>query len=76
MLLSADAVVTWWETRIDGAVLICSHQFNDVKPFLIDMTETRQNKASVAKLKTTENVLAFGPQIQVIHRKNFYYINA
>jgi hypothetical protein len=35
----------------------------------IDMAETRQDKASEAKLKTTGNVLAFGPQIQVIHRK-------
>jgi hypothetical protein len=35
----------------------------------IDMAETRQNKVSEAKLKTTGNVLTFGPQIQVIHRK-------
>jgi hypothetical protein len=33
------------------------------------MAETHQNKASEAKLKTAGNVLAFGPQIQVIHRK-------
>jgi hypothetical protein len=32
------------------------------------MTETCQNKASEVKLKTTRNVLVFGPQIQVIHR--------
>jgi hypothetical protein len=34
-----------------------------------DMAETRQNKASEVKLKTTRNVLAFALQIQVIHRK-------
>jgi hypothetical protein len=34
-----------------------------------DMAETRQNRASEVKLKTTRNVLAFGPQIQVIHIK-------
>jgi hypothetical protein len=33
------------------------------------MTETRQNKASEVKFKTTRNVLAFGPKIQAIHRK-------
>jgi hypothetical protein len=33
------------------------------------MAETRQNKASEVKLKIMRNVLAFGPLIQVIHRK-------
>jgi hypothetical protein len=33
------------------------------------MAETRQSKVSEAKLKTTGYVLAFGPQIQVIHMK-------
>jgi hypothetical protein len=35
------------------------------------MAETHQNKASEVKLKTTGNVLGFGPQIQVFHRKKF-----
>jgi hypothetical protein len=33
------------------------------------MAETRQNKASEVKFKITRNVLAFGPQIEAIHRK-------
>jgi hypothetical protein len=44
---------------------------------LIDMAERRQNKPSEAKLKTTGNALALGPQIPVIHRKQTsHYINA
>jgi hypothetical protein len=35
----------------------------------IDMAKIRQNKASAAKLKTTGNSLASGPQIQVVCRK-------
>jgi hypothetical protein len=34
-----------------------------------DTAETRQNKASEVKLKTTRNVLVFGPLMQFIHRK-------
>jgi hypothetical protein len=34
-----------------------------------DMAETSQIKASEVKLKTTRNVLAFGPQIEVVHVK-------
>jgi hypothetical protein len=33
------------------------------------MAETRQNKASEPKRKTTGDFLAFGLQIQVIHKK-------
>jgi hypothetical protein len=33
------------------------------------LTETRQNKVSEVKCKTTRNVMAFGPQIKVIHWK-------
>jgi hypothetical protein len=63
-----------FEYRIDVSLITNGvytehHQMNLISFRAIDMAETRQNKASEAKLKITGNILAFGPQIQVIHRK-------